>query len=75
MRDEIAFVVQTLHDFARLHALCGGFAVDTPTLREAPGCRLIVVCQCGDTVEERCSSIESSALHALLSRFFAPRVA
>jgi hypothetical protein len=75
MRDEIAFAVRALHDFAKLHALCGGFAVDTPTLRGAAGCRLIAACRCGDTIEERCSSVESSVLHTLLSRFFAPRVA
>ena len=75
MRDEIAFAVRTLHDFAKLHDLCGGFAVDTPTLRGAAGFRLIAACRCGDNIEERCSSIESSALHAFMSRFVAPRVA
>jgi len=75
MRDEIAFAVRALQDFAKLHAFCGGFVVDTPKLRGAADCRLIAACRCGDTIEERYSSVESSALHALLSRFSAPRVA
>jgi hypothetical protein len=46
-----AIAIDGIRQFLKLHATCGGAAVDTPGLPDGRGYRAVAACRCGDTVE------------------------
>jgi hypothetical protein len=46
-----AVAIDGLRQFLKLHATCGGTALDTPALPGGAGYRAVIACRCGDTVE------------------------
>lgn len=46
-----AIAVDGIRQFLKLHATCGGAALDTPGLPGGTGYRAVAACRCGDTAE------------------------
>jgi len=51
MPPDQAIAVDGIRQFLKLHATCGGAALDTPGLPGGIGYRAVAGCRCGDTVE------------------------
>jgi hypothetical protein len=43
--------IDGIRRFFKLHATCGGVALDTPDLPGGRGYRAVAACRCGDTTE------------------------
>jgi hypothetical protein len=43
--------IEGIRRFLKLHATCGGAALDTPDLPRGTGYRVVAACRCGDTAE------------------------
>jgi hypothetical protein len=43
--------IEGIRRFFKLHATCGGIALDTPELPNGVGYRAVAACRCGDTAE------------------------
>ena len=46
-----AVTVESIRQFLKLHATCGGVEADTPDLPGGTGYRAVLACRCGETAE------------------------